>query len=111
MRAITSKSGGLYFLDAPRGTGKTFLISIILAAISSRKDTALAMASSGIAATLLEGLQTAHSALKLPLNIQFMERPTCNITKNSGIGKVLQSCTIIVWDKCTMAHKKIIGST
>jgi len=62
MRAITSESGGLYFLDAPEG--KTFLISIILAAIRSRKDTALAMASSGIVATLLEGGRTAHSALK-----------------------------------------------
>ncbi|CAI6346155.1 unnamed protein product [Macrosiphum euphorbiae] len=106
MQAIKSKSGGLYFLDAPGGTGKTFLISIILAAIRSQNDTALAMASSGIAATLLEGGRTAHSTLKLPLNVQFTERPTCNITKNSGIGKILRSCTIIVWDECTMAHKK-----
>jgi hypothetical protein len=30
----------------------------------------LALASSGIAATLLDGGRTAHSALKLPLNVQ-----------------------------------------
>ena len=66
----------------------------------------MAIASSGIAATLLDGGRTAHSALKLPLNIQIQETPTCNITKNSGIGKVLQSCQIIIWDECTMAHKK-----
>jgi ATP-dependent exoDNAse (exonuclease V) alpha subunit len=106
MQAITSQSGGLYFIDAPGGTGKTFLISLILATIRSQNDIALAIASSGIAATLLDGGRTAHSALKLLLNMQITETPTCNITKNSGIGKVLQSCQIIIWDECTMAHKK-----
>ena len=55
MHAITSQSGGLYFLDAPGDTGKTFLISLILATIRSRKNIAQAIASSGIAATLLDG--------------------------------------------------------
>ena len=108
MHAITSQSGGLYFLDAPGGTGKTFLISLILATIRSRKNIALAIASSGIAATLLDGGRTAHSALKLPLNMQITETPTCNINKNSRMGKVLQSCQLIIWDECTMAHKKAL---
>ncbi|GFX41928.1 ATP-dependent DNA helicase [Trichonephila clavipes] len=33
MRAITEQSGGLFFIDAPGGTGKTFLLSLILATI------------------------------------------------------------------------------
>lgn len=66
----------------------------------------MAIASSGIAATLLDGGRTAHSALKLPLNMENTEIPTCNIKKKSGMGKVLQTCKIIVWDECTMAHKK-----
>jgi len=57
MDAITSQSGGLYFIDAPGGTGKTFLISLILAIIRSRNNIALALALSGIAATLLDGEQ------------------------------------------------------
>uniref|UniRef100_T1HTZ7 ATP-dependent DNA helicase n=1 Tax=Rhodnius prolixus TaxID=13249 RepID=T1HTZ7_RHOPR len=32
---ISNKSCGIYFLDAPGGTGKTFLISLILATIRS----------------------------------------------------------------------------
>ncbi|XP_017461157.1 PREDICTED: uncharacterized protein LOC108354487 [Rhagoletis zephyria] len=108
MRAIESQSGGLYFLDAPGGTGKTFLLSLILATIRSQGNMALAVASSGIAATLLDGGRTAHSALKLPLNIQNNEAPTCNISKNSGMGKVLQSAQLIIWDECTMAHKKAL---
>ncbi|XP_026475891.1 uncharacterized protein LOC113381100 [Ctenocephalides felis] len=46
---------GFFFLDAPGGTGKAFLLSLLLAKIRSQNDVALALASSGIAATLLEG--------------------------------------------------------
>lgn len=106
MEAVVNKSGGLFFIDAPGGTGKTFLISLLLAKIRSQSKIALAVASSGIAATLLDGGRTAHSAFKLPLNVQFSENPVCNINKNSSMGKVLQTCSIIVWDECTMAHKK-----
>ncbi|UYV66834.1 hypothetical protein LAZ67_4003034 [Cordylochernes scorpioides] len=56
--------------------------------------------------TLLDGGRTAHSALKLPLNMQVIETPTCKISKYSGMGKVLRSCQLIIWDDCTMAHKK-----
>lgn len=65
---------------------------------------ALALASSGIAATLLDGGRTAHSALKLSLDMN--ENPICNITKTSGMAKVLQQCEIVVWDECPMAHKR-----
>ncbi|GFX73347.1 ATP-dependent DNA helicase [Trichonephila clavipes] len=108
MRAITEQSGRLFFIDAPGGTGKTFLLSLILATIRSQNNIALAIASSGIAATLLDGGRTTHSAWKLLLNLQNTEAPTCNISKNSGMGKVLQTCQIIIWDECTMSHKKAL---
>ena len=38
--------------------------------IRAQSQTALAVASSGIAATLLEGGRTVHCVLKLPLNLQ-----------------------------------------
>lgn len=105
MLTIAAKEGGFFFLDAPGGTGKTFLISLILAKIRSQGNIALAIASSGIAATLLEGGRTAHSALKLPLNIQHIENAVCNVKKQSGMAKVFKKCKIIIWDECTMAHK------
>ncbi|GFU70836.1 ATP-dependent DNA helicase [Trichonephila clavipes] len=73
INAIDNNSCGLYFLDAPGGTGKTFLISIILATIRLQNNIALAIASSSIAATLLDAGRTAHSALKLPLNMQVIK--------------------------------------
>ncbi|CAG9835156.1 unnamed protein product [Diabrotica balteata] len=106
MKVTNDKTGRFSFLDAPGGTGKTFLISLILAKISSQNKIALALASSGIAATFLEGSRIAHSVLKLPLNMQSNETPTCNTSKTSAMAKVLQQCELIVWDESTMAHKK-----
>ncbi|XP_075978675.1 NUBP iron-sulfur cluster assembly factor 1 isoform X1 [Anticarsia gemmatalis] len=106
IQAVDNNTGGLFFLDAPGGTGKTFVISLILATIRSRCDIALALASSGIAATLLDGGRTAHSALKLPLNLNTIDTPTCNISRSSAMAKLLMQCKLIVWDECTMAHKK-----
>ncbi|XP_059051905.1 uncharacterized protein LOC131846585 [Achroia grisella] len=108
MNAIDVGKGGFFFLDAPGGTGKTFLMSLILATVRARSEIAVAVASSGIAATLLQGCRTAHSALKLPLNILTSDQPTCNIAKHSAIAKVLVASKIIIWDECTMAHKSAL---
>ena len=102
MKVVDDGTGGIYFLDAPGGTGKTFVISLILAAIRSKNQIALAVASSGIAATLLEGGRTAHSALKLPINLLTVDKPTCSVTKNSATAKLMRECKIIIWDECTM---------
>lgn len=106
MDHIKKQEGGIIFLDAPGGTGKTFLINLILAEIRTKKEIALALASSGIAATLMDGGKTAHSGLKLPLNIAEQEFPICDVTKSSARGQILKLCKVIIWDECTMAHKK-----
>ena len=69
MKAVYDGNRGIFFINAPSRTGKTLLISLILDMIRAQSQIALAVASSGIAATLLEGRYTAHSALKLPLNL------------------------------------------
>ncbi|XP_071565387.1 uncharacterized protein [Temnothorax nylanderi] len=105
LSSIESSAGQVFFLDAPGGTGKTFLINLLLAKVRSERGIALAVASSGIAATLLEGGKTAHAAFKLPLNLNHAETPLCNISKQSNMAQVLQDCKLIVWDESTMAHK------
>ncbi|UYV63010.1 hypothetical protein LAZ67_2002837, partial [Cordylochernes scorpioides] len=72
---------------------------------NSQNAIALAIASSGIAATLNAGSRTAHSMVKLPLNIANEQYPTYNISSTSGQAQVLKGCRIIVWNECTMAHK------
>jgi hypothetical protein len=76
------------------GTGKTFVINLLLAKIRQQSKIAIAVVSSWIAATLLHGGRTAHSTLKLPLNLTHCETPLCNISKGTGEAKVLQECTM-----------------
>ena len=78
---VESNDGSMLFLDAPDGTGKTFLINLILAKLRSEGKIALATASSGIAATLLTGGRTLHSTFKIPLDLYAMDIPICSIKK------------------------------
>ena len=50
-----------YFIDGLGGAGKTFLYNTVLSSVRAENEIALAVASSGIAALLLEGGRTAHS--------------------------------------------------
>ncbi|GFU14660.1 ATP-dependent DNA helicase [Trichonephila clavipes] len=70
-----------------------------LAKIRKDHNVALAMASSGIAATLLSGEWMAHSIFKLPLNLASEEAPTCNIKRhcNSEINACLKASYL--WTK------------
>ena len=103
LESINNEDGTLFFLDAPAGTGKTFLINLLLAKMKMANKEHIAVASSGIAATLLLNGRTAHSIFKIP--IQLNEDSICSINKNSKSGKLFKSCKFIVWDECTMTHK------
>ncbi|OWZ20813.1 Helitron helicase [Phytophthora megakarya] len=50
----------LFFVDGSGGTGESFLLEQMLAHVCLQKKVAIAVASSGIAATLLTGGHTAH---------------------------------------------------
>ncbi|CAF1521840.1 unnamed protein product [Didymodactylos carnosus] len=105
---ISRKAGRIIFLDAPGGTGKPFVINLLLGKIRQQSKIAIVVASSGIAATLLHGGRTAHSTLKLPVNLTYCEAPLCNIKKGTGEAKVLEECELIVRYECTMSHKKAL---
>ncbi|XP_055910686.1 uncharacterized protein LOC129945050 [Eupeodes corollae] len=103
--SVDLHKGKLFFIDAPGGTGKTFLINLLLAKYRSEGKIVLAVASSGIAATLLSGGRTAHSTFKLPINIIAHEEATCSISKTTSIAKVFQKADLIIWDECTMSNQ------
>uniref|UniRef100_A0A0L8I7D2 ATP-dependent DNA helicase n=1 Tax=Octopus bimaculoides TaxID=37653 RepID=A0A0L8I7D2_OCTBM len=56
-------------VDSSGGTGKIFVTKLLLTQVRQHKNIALAVAFSGIAATLLPGGRTVHSTFKLPLNL------------------------------------------
>ncbi|XP_075507582.1 uncharacterized protein LOC142544417 [Primulina tabacum] len=79
IESIMHNQSKLFFIDGPRGTSKTFLYRSMLAHLRKMGKIIIAVATSGIAATLLQGGRTAHSRFQIPL------RPTastlCNIKK------------------------------
>ncbi|XP_076065260.1 uncharacterized protein LOC143039273 [Oratosquilla oratoria] len=86
------------FLDAPGGTGKSFVLNLILDAVRSKGKVALAVASSGIAATVLHGGRTAHNMFKIPL-MSHIEVRACSVKKNSEMARLLKMTSVIVWDE------------
>ncbi|KAJ8892459.1 hypothetical protein PR048_005039 [Dryococelus australis] len=68
-----------------RDMGKTFLLNLLLSQLHKDRNIAMAVASSGIAATLHSGGRTAHSQKQQ-----------------------LQQCKLMVWDECTISHKRAV---
>ena len=78
----------IFFLNAPGGYGKTFLIETLLSSVRGMGKIALAVASSGVAAELLEGGRTAHSQFKIPIPVN--EYSVYSISLQSYDAKLLQ---------------------
>lgn len=92
----------LFMLDGPGGTGKTHVENVILAFVRSRGDIALAVASTGISAIILEGGRTSFSRFKIPLD------PTsdtvCSISRQTQLAELLRLNKLTVWDEITSQH-------
>ena len=98
-----NNSSGCFFVDGPAGTGKTFLYNTLLADIRSHGNIAIAIASSGIAALLMNGGRTAHSRFKIPFKID--EFSTCGISHNSKLARLINETKLFIWDEAPMTHK------
>ncbi|GAA0182188.1 hypothetical protein LIER_30333 [Lithospermum erythrorhizon] len=103
--AITD-TGGIFFVDGPSGTGKSFLYKVLLAHIRSRGYITLIVASSGIASSGFLGGRTAHSRFKIPIDAQ--PGVKCQISFQSGEAQLIRSSKIIIWDEAPMVDKTII---
>ena len=79
-----------------------FLIEALLATVRGLGNIAMAVASSGIAAELLEGGRTAHSQFKIPIPIH--ETSVCSILLQSADAKLIQQTSLIMWDEIMMSH-------
>ena len=71
-------------------------MNLILFKVCSKEK--IAIASSGIAPTLLKGGRTAHPAFKLPFNLYNSDETICNIARGTAKPKLFQECGVIVWD-------------
>nr|GFB16982.1 hypothetical protein [Tanacetum cinerariifolium] len=103
LRHVDNDIMGVFFIDGPGGTGKTFLYKALLANVRSCGLIALATASSGAAANNMSGGRTTHSRCKIQINLE--NNSFCNIKKQSGIAKLLRAAKLILWDEASMAKR------
>ena len=98
-----NNKGKIFFLHSDGGCGKTHVSNTIAAAIRAGGDVALCVASSAIAALLLQAGQTAHSHFKIPIPID--DSSTCNIKRDDNLHEVLKCTKLIIWDEAPMQHR------
>ncbi|XP_022031962.1 uncharacterized protein LOC110933028 [Helianthus annuus] len=83
LKSVNDKVQVLLFVYGHGGTGKTYLWTAIIAALRSTGKIVLAVAASGIASLLLPSGRTAHSRLKIPLDLT--DDSLCNIKKHTQL--------------------------
>ncbi|KAK9724272.1 hypothetical protein RND81_05G060200 [Saponaria officinalis] len=104
MDAANHGRGGIFFVYGFGGTGKTFVWRTLCAAIRSKGEIVLPVASSGIAAMLLPGGRTTHSRFGISINV--VENFTCpGIKPGAEVTELLHHTKLIIWDEAPMMHR------
>ncbi|PWZ10632.1 ATP-dependent DNA helicase PIF1 [Zea mays] len=106
LSVVDTDQGGLFFVDGPGGTGKTYLYRVLLATLRSQGKIAVATATSGVAASIMPGGRTAHSRFKIPLTID--DGDVCSFTKQSGTAELLRKASLIIWDEASMTKRQAV---
>lgn len=100
---MLSQNPVLFFLQGAAGAGKMFIYNAVCHAMRSHSLIVLCIASSGIVPPHLPGGRTAHSCLKIPIDLD--EHSTCAIGKESYLAKFLAAVCLLIWDECLMQHR------
>ena len=106
--AVQSNEELAVFIDARGGCGKTYLLNTILSEVRSMNggSTALAMATTGIAANLLDLGRTFHSRLKAPLSPG--PESTLQISAQSNLAMLVRECKLMMIDEATMLDRYLL---
>jgi hypothetical protein len=92
---MIKRKGRVFFLDGPGGTSKTSLYRCLIATVHSEGLIAVAIATSGIAASIMPSGRTAHSVFKIPIKI------------NDGSICIIE-VALIIWDEVAMTKGQSI---
>ena len=108
MDAVVNEYPLYQFIDARGGTGKTFVLNAVLASVRSIASDiggsiGLAVATTGVASTLLHLGRTFHSRFKAPLSPE--KDSFCSIDCQSTLAELIRLSKIIVIDEAPMLHR------
>ena len=102
-QAMAQRQDRVFFLDAPGGTGKTFVTRAIHDFLRLREKKVVPVATSAVAAVLLDEGRTAHSTFKIP--IPCTAESTCGISVRSQLAQEMRDIDLIIWDEVVMCHR------
>ena len=96
----------IYFVDAARGTGKTFLFYHIRNRAVPCGYKVKTAAWTGIAATLLKFGRTIHSTFKLP--VPCSDGSSCSIAPNSKVKQEMRRIDLLILDETSMISLPVL---
>jgi len=76
---------------------------MLLASVRRDEHAAIRVASSGIAALLLEGGRTSHSVFKILIAI--CRDSMCSILVSSNFAEMFREAKLIIWDEALAQHQ------
>jgi hypothetical protein len=101
---LTDQSeSGLIYIDGPGGTGKTYLMNVIIHYLSASECPVITVASSGVAGLMLVNGMTAHSLFKIPLDISATTQ--CNWNYRSPMADLMRGARVVIWDEISMQSR------
>ncbi len=93
----------VFALIASAGAGKTLFANALAATLRSQRRTVICVAASGLAAMLLDGGTTAHSAFHIPIPTH--ETSMCNFSREER--RMMKHVDLIIYDECSMVNAQV----
>ena len=100
LAAVEAGAGGVFYLSAAGGCGKSFWANGLSAAVFVAGGAAIVVAASAMAASVLHGGRTAHSALHIPIDCS--DGSYCSL--DSVFRQQIRDADVVIWDECSMVH-------
>ena len=101
--AVLTATSGVFIVQGGAGTGKTVFVNCLASGLKCNRRRVLCVASSALAASLLAGGKTAHSALSIPVPV--MENSYCRWDPSSR--RQMRSNEVVIWDEMSMIHHEV----
>ena len=90
----------LHYVDAPGGSGKTYVFNKITSHLRHHNKTVACAAWTGIATTLMTSGRTVHNLFKLPVPV--VDNSTCNVSPTSEQAATLRAVDLFIIDEASM---------
>ena len=103
--SVTGGKGGVMVIDAPGGTGKTFVLMAIINYLRSLGLIVIVTAMSSIASILLPGGRTLHFKAAVPIKLH--DKSMCKIKENTAHARLMQEASLLIIDEKTMGQREV----